>query len=70
MPDSRNVNSTVACSITAKNNEVKVIHVEGGIRSWDKSMQRKNKFLLIVLQIIFLTSGSQTKTYLSPGLKR
>ncbi len=32
------VTSTLACSITAKKMQVQVVHVEGGIRSWDMSM--------------------------------
>lgn len=32
------VNSTMACSIVAVKREIKVVHVEAGIRSWDKTM--------------------------------
>ena len=32
------VTSTMACSIVAKKLNIKVIHVEGGIRSWDLTM--------------------------------
>ncbi len=32
------VNSTMACSIVAVKRNIKVIHVESGIRSWDSAM--------------------------------
>jgi UDP-N-acetylglucosamine 2-epimerase (non-hydrolysing) len=32
------VNSTLACSITAKKLDIKVAHIEAGLRSWDMSM--------------------------------
>jgi UDP-N-acetylglucosamine 2-epimerase (non-hydrolysing) len=32
------VNSTMACSIVAAKRDIKVVHVEAGIRSWDRSM--------------------------------
>ena len=39
------VNSTLACAITAKKNDIKVAHVEAGIRSFDNEMpEETNKF--------------------------
>ena len=32
------VNSTLACAVTAKKLHTRVVHVEGGIRSWDQRM--------------------------------
>ena len=48
------VTSTMACSIVAKKMGIKVIHVEGGIRSFDFNMPEEiNRIVMIVLQIIF-----------------
>ena len=65
------VNSTVACSITAKNNEVKVIHVEGGIRSWDKSMpEEKNRILTdSITDYFFTTSRFANENLSKSGIK-
>ena len=49
------VNATLACSVTAKKLNIKVCHIEAGLRSNDESMPEEiNRWLLIVYQIYYL----------------
>lgn len=51
------VNSTVACAITAKKMGVKVAHVEAGLRSFDRSMPEElNRILTDSISDLFFTT--------------
>ena len=52
------VNSTMACSIVAKKLNIKVAHVEAGIRSWDLSMPEEiNRMVTDSLTDFFFTTS-------------
>lgn len=52
------VTSTMACTIVAKKMNVKVAHVEGGIRSWDMSMPEEiNRIVTDALADYFFTTS-------------
>jgi len=52
------VTSTMACSIVAKKMNIKVIHVEGGIRSWDITMPEEiNRMLTDSITDYFFTTS-------------
>jgi len=52
------VNSTLACSITAKKLQIKVAHVEGGIRSGDWSMPEEiNRLVTDAISDVFFTTS-------------
>ncbi len=54
------VNATVAGSLTAKHNNVKVIHVEAGLRSWDMNMPEEINRILTdrISDFLFITEES------------
>ena len=63
------VNSTVACSIAAKSNNIKVIHVEGGIRSFDRSMPENNRIITdSITDYFFTTSRTANENLLNCGI--
>lgn len=64
------VNSTVACSIVAKKNNIKVAHVEGGIRSNDLSMPEEINRILTdsITDFFFTTSRSANNNLLKIGV--
>ena len=64
------VNSTVACSIAAKSNNIKVIHVEGGIRSFDRSMPEENNRIITdsITDYFFTTSRTANENLLNCGI--
>jgi len=52
------VTSTMACSIVAKKLNIKVIHVEGGIRSWDLTMPEEiNRMVTDSITDYFFTTS-------------
>ena len=52
------VTSTMACSIVAKKMNIKVIHVEGGIRSWDLTMPEEiNRMVTDSITDYFFTTS-------------
>ena len=52
------VTSTMACSIVAKQNGIKVAHVEAGLRSWDISMPEEiNRIVTDSLTDLFFTTS-------------
>lgn len=54
------VNSTVACSLTAKKLQIKVAHVEAGLRSFDRSMPEEINRILTdsISDFLFVTEKS------------
>ncbi|MGY0391579.1 non-hydrolyzing UDP-N-acetylglucosamine 2-epimerase [Bizionia sp. KMM 8389] len=59
------VNSTMACSITAKKLQVKVAHVEAGIRSGDTSMPEEiNRMVTDAITDLFFTTSELANTNL------
>ena len=64
------VNSTLACSIVAKKMMVKVIHVEGGIRSWDNSMPEEINRIVMdsISDLFFTTSETANENLINSGV--
>ena len=59
------VNSTMACAITAKKKKIKVAHVEGGIRSFDNSMPEEiNRIITDSLSDYFFTTSKYANEHL------
>ncbi|EGV42214.2 UDP-N-acetylglucosamine 2-epimerase (non-hydrolyzing) [Bizionia argentinensis JUB59] len=59
------VNSTMACSITAKKMNIKVAHVEAGIRSGDLSMPEEiNRMITDAIADLFFTTSELANTNL------
>ena len=60
------VTSTMACSIVAKKLNIGVIHVEGGIRSWDLAMPEEiNRMVTDSITDYFFTTSSTANNNLS-----
>ena len=60
------INSTMACSIVAKKMQVKIAHVEAGIRSGDMSMPEEiNRIVTDSLTDYFFTTSKFTKIKIS-----
>jgi UDP-N-acetylglucosamine 2-epimerase (non-hydrolysing) len=66
------VNSTLACAIVAKKNNIKVIHVEAGIRSNDQSMPEEINRILTdsITDLFFTTTESASKNLLKQGVHK
>ncbi len=66
------VNSTMACAITAKKLGIKVAHVEAGLRSRDMSMPEEiNRLCTDVLcDFLFTTDSMATENLLQEGIAR
>jgi len=54
------VNSTVACAIVAKQNWIKIIHIEAGLRSFDQTMPEEINRILTdrISDLLFVTEQS------------
>jgi UDP-N-acetylglucosamine 2-epimerase (non-hydrolysing) len=65
------VTSTMACSVTAKKMNVKVAHVEGGIRSEDWTMPEEINRMVTdsITDFFFTTSDYANQNLLSEGVK-
>jgi UDP-N-acetylglucosamine 2-epimerase (non-hydrolysing) len=63
------VNSTLACSIVAKKMEIKVAHVEAGLRSFDLSMPEEINRMVTdaISDMFFVTEESGVKNLLREG---
>lgn len=60
------VTSSMACAITAKKMQVKVAHIEAGLRSYDWSMPEEvNRVLIDSIADLFFTTTRQAKDLLS-----
>jgi len=64
------VTSTMACSIVAKKMGIKVIHVEGGIRSWDLTMPEEINRMVTdsITDYFFTTSETANKNLKNCGI--
>ena len=64
------VTSTMACSIVAKKVNIKVIHVEGGIRSWDLTMPEEINRMVTdsITDYFFTTSETANNNLLKNGI--
>lgn len=64
------VNSTIACALTAKKLGVKVIHVEAGLRSFDMTMPEEINRVLTdsISDILFTTEKSAADNLLREGV--
>jgi len=66
------VTSTMACSIVAKKMNIKVIHVEGGIRSWDLTMPEEINRMVTdsITDYFFTTSETANINLINSGIKK
>ena len=64
------VNSTLACSVTAAKLEVPVAHIEAGLRSFDRSMPEEiNRIVTdVVSSLLFTTSAEADANLLGEGI--
>jgi UDP-N-acetylglucosamine 2-epimerase (non-hydrolysing) len=64
------VNSTVACAITAKKLGIQVAHVEAGLRSFDRSMPEEINRILTdsISDLLFTTESSANKNLQREGI--
>ena len=66
------VTSTMACSIVAKKENIDVIHVEGGIRSWDLTMPEEINRMVTdsITDYFFTTSEIANKNLSKNGIPK
>ena len=66
------VTSTMACAIVAKKMNVKVIHVEAGIRSWDLTMPEEINRIVTdsITDYFFTTSETANNNLLNNGISK
>jgi UDP-N-acetylglucosamine 2-epimerase (non-hydrolysing) len=66
------VNATIACAFVAKQNGVKVIHVEAGLRSGDMSMPEEINRVLTdhISDLLFVTESSGMTNLEKEGIKQ
>lgn len=66
------VNSTLACAIVAKKNNIKVIHVEAGIRSNDESMPEEINRIVTdsITDLFFTTTETASNNLLNLGVQK
>ena len=66
------VTSTMACSIVAKKGNIDVIHIEGGIRSWDLTMPEEINRMVTdsITDYFFTTSETANKNLLKNGISK
>jgi UDP-N-acetylglucosamine 2-epimerase (non-hydrolysing) len=64
------VNSTLACALVASKLNIKVIHVEAGLRSYDRSMPEEINRVLTdaISDILFTTEGSAEENLRREGI--
>lgn len=64
------VNSTAACAITAKKMGIKVVHVEAGLRSFDRSMPEEINRILTdsISDLLFTTEASADENLKKEGI--
>lgn len=66
------VNSTIACSLVAVKQGVKVAHVEAGLRSFDRTMPEEINRLLTdqISDFLFITEKSGEENLLNEGIEK
>ena len=66
------VTSTMACSIVAKKLNIKVIHVEGGVRSWDLTMPEEINRMVTdsITDYFFTTSETANNNLINNGIPK
>ena len=66
------VNSTLACSLTAVKLGIKIIHVEAGLRSFDNTMPEEinRKLTDVISDYLFVTEPSGVKNLLNEGISK
>lgn len=66
------VNSTIACALTASKLGVKIIHVEAGLRSFDRNMPEEINRVLTdaISDILFVTERSGEENLLTEGISK
>ena len=66
------VNSTMACSIVAKKYNLKVAHVEAGIRSFDLTMPEEINRMVTdsITDYFFTTSEFANENLINAGIKK
>ncbi len=66
------VTSTMACAIVAKKMNIKVIHVEAGIRSWDLTMPEEINRMVTdsITDYFFTTSETANKNLINEGVQK
>jgi UDP-N-acetylglucosamine 2-epimerase (non-hydrolysing) len=66
------VNSTLACSLTAKKLGIKVAHVEAGLRSFDMEMPEEinRKLTDAISDLLFVTEESGVRNLLAEGVSK
>jgi len=64
------VNSAVACALVAVQNDIKVIHVEAGLRSFDRSMPEEINRIIIdaISDLLFVSEPSGIKNLKREGI--
>ncbi len=66
------VNSTIACALVAKKLGIKVIHVEAGLRSFDRTMPEEINRILTdaISDVLFITEPSAEKNLRDEGIPK
>ena len=66
------VNSTLACSVVAKKIQIKVAHVEAGLRSFDQTMPEEINRMVTdaISDYLFVTEESGVQNLLREGKTR
>ena len=66
------VNSTIACALTAKKLGIRVAHVEAGLRSFDMSMPEEinRKLTDAISDLLFVTEESGVRNLIAEGVAR
>ncbi|MFC1505054.1 non-hydrolyzing UDP-N-acetylglucosamine 2-epimerase [Thermodesulfobacteriota bacterium] len=64
------VNSTIACALVASKLNIKIIHVEAGLRSFDRTMPEEINRILTdaISDILFVTEESGSKNLIKEGI--
>lgn len=64
------VNSTIACGLVTKKHDVKLIHVESGLRSFDREMPEEINRVLTdqISDVLFITEKSARNNLLREGI--
>jgi UDP-N-acetylglucosamine 2-epimerase (non-hydrolysing) len=64
------VNSTIACALTASKLDIKIIHVEAGLRSFDRSMPEEINRVLTdaISDLLFISERSGMENLLREGV--